>query len=353
MASAMYTQKVGTGVPGQVYGDFSGRQVPSAEVPWPTWRGTGTPGRPYGSFATDPSQSVAVVAVGVDAGAVVLGEPSEAKVRYTQLRHGPLPGMVYGAFSGRVAVSVEIYAANVSSQAATVGSPSLEAFQQIAAVVTSPVAGQEIGYAENAGDAVATVVYAGWPEATLSLSGSDAALFGLSGDDIVWLAPPDFETPLDHDMDNAYELTVSAENIFGTFSVPFAVVVTNAPDMTPTITFPTDAPVQVPSGRAVAFNARSYDDASSRTWSITGGADAALFSVVGSTGRVSFDAAPDYADPQDADTDNDYQLTIQVVTSAGTDTQDVTVRVVEGGQQKPVLVPTIRSSIKTSIRGIS
>ena len=348
MASALYTQKVGTGVPGQVYGDFSGRQVPAADVPWPTWRGTGTPGRPYGSFATDPSLSVAAVADNLDAGAVSLGEPSEAKVRYTQLRHGPLPGMVYGAFSGRVAVSVDVYAANLSSQPPTTGTTVLEVFQNIAAAITAPVAGQEISYEENGVAAVATVAYAGWPEATLSLSGADAALFDLSGDEIVWLSPPDFEMPLDHDADNVYELTVSAENMFGVFSVPFAVIVTNETDVVPTITFPTASPVHVPSGRAVAFNARSYDDASSRTWSITGGADAALFSVVGSTGRVSFDAAPDYADPQDADTDNDYQLTIQVVTSAGTDTQDVTVRVVEGGARDNISHP-VSTGIKNRL----
>ena len=212
--------------------------------------------------------------------------------------------------------------------------------------ILSPTPGQVIDYEENGVGAVAAISASGTPTPMLSLAGTDAALFDISGTDLVWLSSPDYDDPQDSDGDNIYDVTVVADNGQGSFEVSFAVRVTNVVDLTPTITFPTDAPVQVPSGRAVAFNARSYDDASSRTWSITGGADAALFSVVGSTGRVSFDAAPDYADPQDADTDNDYQLTIQVVTSAGTDTQDVTVRVVEGGARENVSYPISSGIIK-------
>ena len=231
-------------------------------------------------------------------------------------------------------------------------SPALQS-DPMAPVITYPTPGLVIDYAEDDTASVATIAWTGNPSPSYTITGADAALFEMSGEEFQWVAQPDYEDPQDSDGDNVYDVTVVADNGEGSFEVSFAVRVTNVVDLAPTITFPTATPVQVPSGRAVAFNARSYDDASSRTWSITGGADAALFAVVGSTGRVSFLAAPDYADPQDADTDNDYQLTIQVVTSAGTDTQDVTVRVVEGGQQAAVLVPTIRSSIKTSIRGIS
>ena len=230
-------------------------------------------------------------------------------------------------------------------------SPALQSDPQ-APVITYPTPGLVIDYAEDDVASVATITWTGNPSQSYTLTGADAALFEMAGDDVVWLAQPDYETRADDDGDNVYDVTVVADNGQGSFEVSFAVRVTNVVDLSPTITFPTASPVQVPSGRAVAFNARSLDDASSRTWSITGGADAALFSVVGSTGRVSFLAAPDYASPADFDADNDYELTIQVSTSAGSDTQDVTVRVVEGGVREPVLKPPVISSIKSTWGGI-
>ena len=52
------------------------------------------------------------------------------------------------------------------------------------------------------------------------------------------------------------------------------------------------------------------------TFSISGGADEARFSIAGSTGELTFRAAPDYETPTDADTDNVY--VVQVTVSDGT-----------------------------------
>ena len=220
----------------------------------------------------------------------------------------------------------------------------------VAPSISSPTPGQVIDYEENGVGAVAAISASGTPTPTLSLTGTDAALFDISGTDLVWLSSPDYDDPQDSDGDNVYDVTVVADNGEGSFEVSFAVRVTNVVDVAPTITFPTATPVQVPSGRAVAFNARSSDDATTRTWSITVGADAALFSIDANTGRVTFDAAPDYDDPQDADTDNDYELTIQVETAADTDTQAVTVRVVEADGGTDKIDPPVRRSIRNSVR---
>jgi len=228
--------------------------------------------------------------------------------------------------------------------------PALQTSSGTPPVITSPTPGQIVDYAEDDGGAVATVVYSGSPNPTLSLSGPDAALFDLSGDDIVWLAAPDYEDPQGAS-GNTYHLTVTATNSEDAFAVSFFVRVTNVVDVAPTITFPTSEPVQVPSGRRTAFTARSSDDAASRTWAIDGGADAALFSVVASTGLVRFLAAPDYDDPQDDDTDNDYELTISVTTSVDTDTQAVVVRVVEGGDGGRV-VRKVKQTVRPRLRGL-
>lgn len=124
MPGALFTQPTGRGIPGQVYGDWSDKTAPNAaEAPWAVWRGTGTPGRTYGTFDRDPF--VLMIPTGISAGAPTLGEPSAAKQKYTQLRHGPLPGPVYGSFAARGATFTQCYAANLSVGASTTGTPTL------------------------------------------------------------------------------------------------------------------------------------------------------------------------------------------------------------------------------------
>ena len=228
----------------------------------------------------------------------------------------------------------------------------MDAGTPTAPVILHPTPGLVLEYAEDDINAILTVSWVGSPSPSLTLSGDDAASFSLVGDTLVWAAQPDYETPLDLNTDNVYEVTVTADNGEGDFVVSFAVEVTNVDDTVPVITFPADAVVQVPSGRLSAFSCRSVDDAQSRAWAIVGGADSGKFTMVQSTGRVSFRDPPDYGTPTDADTDNDYELTVSVTTGGGSDTQDVTVRVVEAGPREPVIKPPVISSIKSTWGGI-
>lgn len=52
-------------------------------------------------------------------------------------------------------------------------------------------------------------------------------------------------------------------------------------------------------------------------WSITGGADAALFSVVEATGVLTFNDAPDYDAPGDGNGDNVYAVEVTGTATAG------------------------------------
>ena len=230
--------------------------------------------------------------------------------------------------------------------------PAMDAGTPSAPAILYPTPGLVLEYAEDDINAITTVSWVASPSPSLALSGDDAAAFSLVGDTLVWASQPDYETPTDANADNIYEITVTADNGEGEFSVAFAVQVTNVDDTVPVITFPTDSPVQVPSGRLMAFSGRSVDDAQERAWAITGGVDSGKFTIVQSTGRVSFRDAPDYATPADFDADNDYELTISVTTGGGEDTQDVIVRVVEGGVREPAIKPTVISSIKSTWGGI-
>ena len=74
------------------------------------------------------------------------------------------------------------------------------------------------------------------------------------------------------------------------------------------------------------------------SYSITGGADAAQFTIDASTGALSFLAAPDYENPTDADANNVYDVTVQVSDGAGgTDTQAIGVTVTPVNDNNPVI----------------
>ncbi|MHB8973952.1 MAG: DUF4347 domain-containing protein [Pirellulaceae bacterium] len=65
------------------------------------------------------------------------------------------------------------------------------------------------------------------------------------------------------------------------------------------------------------------------TYSISGGADAAKFTINGATGVLSFLAAPNYESPTDAGANNVYDLTVQVSDGTLTDTQALAVTVTD------------------------
>src|SRR5262249_39090738 len=72
-------------------------------------------------------------------------------------------------------------------------------------------------------------------------------------------------------------------------------------------------------------------------YSITGGADAARFGINSSTGALSFNTAPDYETPADANADNVYLVPGQVADGNGViDFQNISVTVT-GGNDAPVI----------------
>ena len=65
------------------------------------------------------------------------------------------------------------------------------------------------------------------------------------------------------------------------------------------------------------------------TWTISG-TDASLFTIDSSTGSLSFSSAPDYENPGDNNTDNDYVLIVTATDAASNaSTQTVTVTVLD------------------------
>ena len=145
---------------------------------------------------------------------------------------------------------------------------------------------------------------------TYSLSGTDATLFTIDPNTGVvnFIAPPDFENPGDAGGDNVYDITVTASDGANEAERDVAVTVTNVNDNTPSFTSPATAGAA--ENQRSAYTAVATDaDGDTLTYGLSG-TDAALFTIDGSTGVVSFRAAPDFEMPGDANGDNDYSITV-------------------------------------------
>ena len=66
-----------------------------------------------------------------------------------------------------------------------------------------------------------------------------------------------------------------------------------------------------------------------RTYSISGGADAARFSIDATTGALGFIAAPNFEAPTDAGANNVYDVIVQASDGALTDTQALAITVTD------------------------
>ena len=191
-----------------------------------------------------------------------------------------------------------------------------------------------VNVAENV-SAVVTVVAtdADSPSQTVSFSltgGTDQAKFSItSGGVLTFQAAPDFETPTDNGTNNVYNVQVTANDNNGLTTVQnIAVTVTAVNDNNPSFTSSATFNVAENStavGTAIATDADS--PAQSVTFSLTGGADQSKFSIT-SGGVLTFNAVHDFENPNDAGTNNVYNVQVTANDgNGGTTTQDIAVTV--------------------------
>ena len=216
-----------------------------------------------------------------------------------------------------------------------------------APTVTNTV--QEVSVLEATANSSANFAYtitATDPESdllTFTLGGDDASAFDInSGTGAISFkagssgtgSDPDYDTPVDADGNNVYELALQAQDSSGDTSDPVALQVTVL-DVSSAPTFLdssgnslattiggsefADSLTLTENATGVIYTAITVDDdsvADFSGYSVSGGADAAAFSVGSSSGELSFTTAPDYELPQDDDSDNIY---VVQVTAADTD----------------------------------
>ena len=112
----------------------------------------------------------------------------------------------------------------------------------------------------------------------------------------------------------------------GTDTATLTVIV--IPNSPPVIQEPISFDVE--ENQTLAANLQATDpEGDVLTWSITGGPDAALFSIDAATGALSFLAPPDFETPLDQGGDNEYNVTVTVEDDYGSDTQGVLVTVLD------------------------
>ncbi|WP_308874211.1 cadherin repeat domain-containing protein [Thiothrix subterranea] len=157
-----------------------------------------------------------------------------------------------------------------------------------------------------------------------SISGGvDAGLFKIDPvtGELSFKTAPDFENPQDSDNDNHYEVMVNVDDGNGGSDVQTLLITVHNVNDPPTIISNGGSDVasviadenQVSVTKVQALD----DDGDTLTYSISGGADAALFAVNNTTGSLVFVTAPNFENSADSDGDGVYQVEIKVVDGKG------------------------------------
>ena len=138
---------------------------------------------------------------------------------------------------------------------------------------------------------------------------------------------PNFENPKDADKDNVYEVgaAVILENDATLYVRYITITVTDLPAVTGPNTQVSDkGTVSYAEYRTNAVDTYTADG--SPTWSLSG-TDSGRFSIGADTGELTFNRQPDFENPDDADRNNVYELTVVATDGGETGKLDVAVTV--------------------------
>ena len=170
--------------------------------------------------------------------------------------------------------------------------------------------------------------------ATFTIAGgADAALFDVVAGNLVFRAAPNFETD-----PHSYQVVVSASDGANTATRTITVNLTDLNDSAPVITTAAIQSVAENSTVVAALTSTDADTVGTNpaTFTITGGADAALFDIV--AGNLVFRAAPDFeTDP------HSYQVVVSASDGANTATQTITVNLTDLNDNAPVITTAATS----------
>lgn len=171
------------------------------------------------------------------------------------------------------------------------------------------------------------------------IASNDSGLFTIDADDgeIRFVNSPDFESPIDGNIDNDYLVEVEVCDNGGGCSLQLITVsVTNENEM-PDITSGGGNPTQSITlleeieTTVTTITATDPDAGDVLTYSISGGVDELDFSIDSATGELVFNLPPDFEMPIDDDTNNEYVVEVTVTDAGGlTDVQTISITITDG-----------------------
>ncbi len=165
--------------------------------------------------------------------------------------------------------------------------------------------------------------------------GADQALFGISGGNLVFDAPRDYETQA-----HSYQVEVTANDGSNTTSKIITVNLTDQNDNAPVIT--TEATQSVAENMTLVAALTSTDadtvGTNPASFTITGGADQALFGISG--GNLVFDAPRDYETQA-----HSYQVEVTANDGSNTTSKIITVNLTDQNDNAPVITTGATQSV--------
>ena len=168
--------------------------------------------------------------------------------------------------------------------------------------------------------------------------GADQSQFTLdpSTNLLSFTAIPDFEIPVDENVNNIYEVQVTASDGSNEVAQTINVTVVNLNDNVPEFISSDTITVGENSSLAGFIEAVDADINSNVTYSISGGSDQGDLSVNTTSGELSFNDPADFENPVDNNLDNLYQVTITASDGTNSTSLDLTIEVTDENDNPPV-----------------
>ena len=230
-------------------------------------------------------------------------------------------------------------------------------------LITSP---STASVPENATTAAYTIT-SNKVSATFALgTAKDESLFNLVGPELSFKTAPDFENPAGKNKNaataeakNVYEVQITATSGGESITKDVTITVTNVVEVP---VFSSAATKEVLENRltTTAVYTAAVSDASTKdavtftlaapSATVTGDEDNTRFTIGETSGKIKFNAIPDYEAPVDANMDNVYNIQITATAGRGTNkqttTKDVTITVTDIADEAP---PSITSGPTASV----
>ncbi|AFZ49126.1 cadherin domain-containing protein [Dactylococcopsis salina] len=177
---------------------------------------------------------------------------------------------------------------------------------------------------------------------TFSLSeGADADFFTINEEtgELSFINPPDFESPESASGDNSYEVTVAVRDTADNIDRQTLTVNVTDVNESPSLTSPTTVSIAENQTDVTTITAIDPDSNETLTFSLSGGADADLFTINEETGELNFIQPPDFQNPRSASGDNNYEVEVTVGDRAeNTDTETLNINVTDQVEEVSLLL---------------